>query len=98
MKMIGISSGGKNEIKYPKRNNHGSRPDFIHPERNEIIKRGIARITRMIGLRIKCFCLSNCSRKYCLYDCFLRAFECVLAVLIIITIAEIRLIENGIIK
>jgi hypothetical protein len=35
MKMIGISNGGTNEIKYPKRNNHASRSDFIHPLSNE---------------------------------------------------------------
>ncbi len=42
MKMIGIINDGRNEIKQPNRKNHGSQTDSIHPERNEIIKRGTA--------------------------------------------------------
>ena len=34
-----VRIGGINEIKYPKRNNHGSRGDFIHPLVNERINR-----------------------------------------------------------
>ena len=41
---IKVNDGQINEIKYPRRNNHESLVDFIQPDANAMITRGIARI------------------------------------------------------
>jgi hypothetical protein len=46
---IKVNNGGINEIKYPNRNNHESLVDFIQPDVNEMIKRGIPRIINTHG-------------------------------------------------
>jgi hypothetical protein len=66
MKTTNVSKGGVNDMKYPIRNSRGSRADFIHPDRNEMIRRETASNTRMIGLIISCFFSCSCVRKCCL--------------------------------
>jgi hypothetical protein len=46
---IKVSVGGTNDIKYPKRNNHGLLVGFIQPDANIMIKRGITRIIKTNG-------------------------------------------------
>ncbi len=48
MKVIVV---GINEIKYPKRNNHESLFDFIQPDANEMIRRGMASIVKRSGAK-----------------------------------------------
>jgi hypothetical protein len=48
--MMMVRRGGTYEMKYPVKKSQGSRVDFIQPERNEIISRGTASITRRIEL------------------------------------------------
>jgi hypothetical protein len=66
-----VSIDGINEIKYPIRNNHASSVDFIQPEKNDIIKRGIARIIKTIGAINKCLCCWICSYKIVRYFSFI---------------------------
>jgi hypothetical protein len=54
---IKVNNGGINEIKYPKRNNHESLVDFIQPDVNEMIKRGIPRIINTHGPIRRFLCL-----------------------------------------
>ncbi len=60
---IKVNNGGINEMKYPKRNNHESLVDFIQPDANEMIKRGIARIANTDGPIKRFLCWSICSFK-----------------------------------
>ncbi len=41
-------------MKYPVRNNHELSADFIHFDANEKIKRGIAKMTKIIGAISRC--------------------------------------------
>jgi hypothetical protein len=56
MNTIKVSEGGINDIEYPAKYKDGSRADFIQPDINEIIKRGVASITRTTELIIRCLC------------------------------------------
>jgi hypothetical protein len=53
---INVREGEINDIKYSAKYKDGFRADFIQPDVNEMIKRGVASITRMIELITKCLC------------------------------------------
>ncbi len=71
-----VSIDGINEMKYPTRNNHASSVDFIQPETNEMIKRGIARMIKTIGAINICRCRCICSSKAVRYASFLCRTRC----------------------
>ena len=58
---IKVSVGGTNDIKYPIKNNHESFADFIQPDANNIIKRGIARLINTQGPIKRFLCSRICS-------------------------------------
>jgi hypothetical protein len=66
---IKVSNGGINDIKYPRRNNHESLPDFIQPDVNDIIKREIPRIINTHGPMRRFLCCSICSLNIVVYFC-----------------------------
>ena len=69
-----------------------------HPDTSDRIKRGIANVSRTIGLMINCLCSLNCLRICSLKGIFLCAVDRCRAVPKIINTAEQRFAINGIIR
>lgn len=55
-----MSIDGVNEKKYEVKYNHKFRDVLIHPGNDEMIKRGIDKISKAMGLIINCLCSLDC--------------------------------------
>ncbi len=94
-KMKKISIDGMNEIKYALRYNHKFSDIFTLSGSNEMIRRGIDKTSKIIGLMISCLCSLNCSRTCSLKVLAVCATDRCRATPKMMNKAEDKLARNG---
>lgn len=94
-KMRKISIDGMNEMKYALRYNHSFSEAFTQPGSNEMMRRGIDKTSKIIGLMINCLFPLNCFRTCWLKVWSIRVTDRCRAVPKKMNKAEKRLARNG---